>query len=176
MKYAVIPHMVYRTAGRGSAPAVSWQVVDIEAGTTDRSFARVVLARCKQEADANRICAMYNGAGMYPDNIKAVQAERDAAVAEGKRICVDLERTREALQTWQDKCTSLMAEREEARRLLRDVERQRDEYAAERRAAIDRAKYWENQVSIARDNMAPIRAMEARIEAALKILEEGRKS
>jgi len=134
--YAVIPHTVYFKGGSRERRTM-WQVVDVNAGMTDRSFARVVLATCKEQHDANRICAMYNGVGV---------PQFDSIVWQG---CLDFanknaREAREALQTWQDKCTSLIAERDEARkdheqvaRILSNTIKERDTWRAELNAIND---------------------------------------
>jgi hypothetical protein len=84
MKYAVIPYR--RILGRSTR--LMWQVVNHEAGLNERAYPREVIAACMDKLNADRICAMYNGVGVYPDNIDAVRAERDRAQKQ-RQLAID---------------------------------------------------------------------------------------
>jgi hypothetical protein len=90
------------------------------------------------------------------------QKQRQLAIDERDNLIALLDITKGALSDSREIAQRYAAERDELRAALNN--------------ANERAKYWEEQTAIARDAMAPVRALQSRVEAALKILEEGRKS
>lgn len=143
MRYEVLPLRSRRTGDRPALP-ISWQVVDVDAGINARAYPNKIVASCRDESQAQRICDMFNGIGVYPDNIEAVRAERERAIKQREialeeRDLADIRwqatlshanrqtaEARTTLQKWQDKCTALMAdlagERDRADRLQADFD------------------------------------------------------
>jgi hypothetical protein len=120
MKYAAVlqrsgPHRTF------------WDVVDKDAGLNLHAFPNVTIASCREESHAQRICDMMNGEGWAAaarDNIR-LQTERDVA--------------QRHMQTWQDKCTALMAERDEARKDCAAIYAQRAQISEDYRALLNKA-------------------------------------
>lgn len=121
MRYVVLPVATYFKSGSRER-RTSWQVVDYDAGLNDRKYPCKVVASCRDEADARRICDMFNGvqywkaeATKWQDKCVTLTAEREQ-VGDDYRALLNIANTRREaaeleLAARRDEARALMAER-----------------------------------------------------------------
>lgn len=109
MKYAVLPLEVY--GPRAGMRKISYRVVDVDAGLNERKYPKRTVAWSDSAETAERICAMMNSSPAL--TVTATwQGQTAKEWYESFLRAMDGSGAKSAeIEKWQDKCTSLTAER-----------------------------------------------------------------